>query len=127
MLVTPTFEKICNGFRAVAMAALAAISCVVVAQQTDPIPDVYLAVDHKDCMSGCVPGFGEKTCKPLCDCTVSQFKQKLSFDQYKDMRLQISRNEVLPDMRIFLDDVAKICTAELDQQGVVVGEPKVSK
>lgn len=87
----------------------------------DPIPDDFLLLDHQRCMNGCVPGFGETTCRPLCDCTINEFKSKLTYDRYLDMQVQLSRNEVTADMRSFLDGVAKFCTAELDRLGIKVG------
>lgn len=112
-----------KALKSLTMTGLLTLSCAAFAQESLKIPDVYLAVDHKDCMTGCVPGYGETTCKPLCDCTVNQFKEKLSFDQYKDLRVQLSRNDVLPDMRKFLDETANYCTAEIDRMGIAVGEP----
>lgn len=108
--------------RSLIMVSVVSLTGAAFAQESVRVPDVYLAVDHRDCMTGCVPGFGEETCKPLCDCTVSQFKEKLTFDQYKDMRIQISRNELTPEVRAFLDQTAQYCTAELDKMGVEVGE-----
>ena len=108
--------------RSLIMVSVVSLTGAAFAQESLKVPDVYLAVDHRDCMTGCVPGFGEETCKPSCDCTVSQFKEKLTFDQYKDMRIQISRNELTPEVRAFLDQTAQYCTAELDKMGVEVGE-----
>lgn len=90
--------------------------------QQNPVPDDLLALDHQRCMNGCVPGFGEKTCKPLCDCTVSEFKKQLSFETYLDMSVQLTRNAVTPEMQEFLGKVANFCTAELDRKGIEVGE-----
>ncbi len=90
--------------------------------QQSPVPDDLLALDHQRCMNGCVPGFGEKTCKPLCDCTVSEFKKQLSFETYLDMSVQLTRNAVTPEMQEFLGKVANFCTAELDRKGIEVGE-----
>ncbi len=90
--------------------------------QQNTVPEDYLAIDHQRCMSGCVPGFGEQTCKPLCDCTVSEFKKQLSFVEYIDLRAQLTRNLVTPEMRQFLDKTGKYCTAELDRKGIEVGQ-----
>ena len=108
--------------RSLVMVGLVSLTGAAFAQESLKVPDVYLAVDHRDCMTGCVPGFGEETCKPLCDCTVREFKEKLTFDQYKDMRIQISRNELTPEVRAFLDQTAQYCTAELDKMNVEVGK-----
>ncbi len=90
--------------------------------QSKTVPEDLLALDHQRCMNGCVPGFGEQTCKPLCDCTVNEFKTKLTFESYLDMSVQLSRNTVTPEMRAFLDKVANFCTAELDRQGIEIGQ-----
>lgn len=90
--------------------------------QSQDIPEDLLALDHQRCMNGCVPGFGETTCKPLCDCTVGEFKKKLTFESYLDMSVQLSRNTLTPELRTFLDTVANYCTSELDRQGIQVGE-----
>ncbi len=90
--------------------------------QSQDIPEDLLALDHQRCMNGCVPGFGEATCKPLCDCTVGEFKKKLTFESYLDMSVQLSRNTLTPELRTFLDTVANYCTAELDRQGIQVGD-----
>lgn len=95
---------------------------VPVLAQSQPIPEDLLALDRQRCMNGCVPGFGEKTCKTLCDCTVSEFKKKLTFESYLDMSVQLSKNELTEGVRSFLDTVANYCTAELDRQGIEVGE-----
>ena len=90
--------------------------------QQNPVPDDLLALDHQRCMNGCVPGFGEQTCKPLCDCTVGEFKKQLSFDTYLDMSVQLTRNTVTPEMREFLGKIANYCTEELDRKGIEVGQ-----
>ncbi len=90
--------------------------------QQNPIPEDLLALDHQRCMNGCVPGFGEQTCKPLCDCTIGEFKKQLSFETYLDMSVQLTRNAVTPEMQEFLGKVANFCTAELDRKGIEVGE-----
>ncbi len=91
------------------------------AQQT-PIPEDLLTLDHQRCMNGCVPGFGELTCKPLCDCTIGEFKKQLSFEAYLDMSVQLTRNAVTPEMQEYLGKVANFCTAELDRKGIEVGQ-----
>ncbi len=116
-----------KALKSIAISGLLSLSCAAFAQEVLQIPDVYLAVDHRECMTGCVPGYGENTCKPLCDCTVSQFKEKLTFDQYKDLRIQLSRNDILPEMRKFLDETANYCIAEIDRMGIAVGEPDPTK
>lgn len=98
------------------------VGAATVFAQTREVPEDLLALDHQRCMNGCVPGFGEKTCKALCDCTVSEFKKKLTFESYLDMSVQLSRNALTPELRSFLDTVANYCTAELDRQGIEVGE-----
>lgn len=95
-----------------------------VAAQSNPIPADMLALDHQRCMQGCVPGYGEATCKPLCDCTVTEFKKTMSFDEYLDMSVQLSRNEISPALREYLDKVANYCAAELERSGVEIGSGK---
>ncbi|WP_262696165.1 hypothetical protein [Kordiimonas aquimaris] len=90
-------------------------------QSGKAVPDDLLALDHQRCMNGCVPGFGEATCKPLCDCTVSEFKKQLDFEAYLDMSVQLSKNAVTPELRTLLDGVAKMCTAEIERKGIEVG------
>ena len=85
------------------------------------IPEDLLTLDHQRCMNGCVPGFGEATCKPLCDCTVAEFQKKMDFEAYLDMSVQLSKNAVSPELRVLLDDVAKMCTAEIERKGIEVG------
>lgn len=93
---------------------------MAIAQQK-AIPDDLLALDHQRCMNGCVPGYGEQTCKPLCDCTVGEFKKQLTFESYLDMSVQLTRNSVTPEMQAFLGKVANYCTGELDRKGIEVG------
>lgn len=100
---------------------LAAFQPNVMAQEK-AIPEDLLALDHQRCMNGCVPGFGEQTCKPLCDCTVGEFKKQLSFESYLDMSVQLTRNSLTPQMQGFLAKVANYCTGELDRKGIEVGE-----
>ncbi len=90
--------------------------------QQNPIPEDLLTLDHQRCMKGCVPGFGEQTCKPLCDCTIGEFKKQLSFEAYLDMSVQLTRSEVTPEMQEYLGKVANFCTAELDRKGIEVGQ-----
>lgn len=108
-------RSIVHGFAAIMMTTIA------VAQQSETIPEDLLALDHQRCMNGCVPGFGAATCKPLCDCTVAEFKTRLDFEAYLDMSVQLSKNAIKPEMRKLLDDVAKMCTAEIERQGIEVG------
>lgn len=89
--------------------------------QEKTIPEDLLALDHQRCMNGCVPGFGEQTCKPLCDCTVGEFKKQLTFEAYLDMSVQLTRNTLTPELQKFLAKVANYCTGELDRKGIEVG------
>ena len=93
----------------------------VLAQQS-AIPQDLLDLDFQRCMRSCEPAFGATTCKPLCDCTVDEFKKRLDFANYLDLSAQISRNEVSDQNRTFLDTVANYCVAELDKAGVQVGQ-----
>lgn len=89
--------------------------------QSTVIPEDLLNLDRQRCMTDCTPNFGETTCKPLCDCTVAEFKKRFDFSQYLELSAQLSRNEVTPPNRTVLDAIAKQCTAALDQAGVEVG------
>ncbi len=91
--------------------------------QSSQIPKDLLDLDYQRCVNDCVPGFGEATCKPLCDCTVGAFKKRLNFDAYLELSVQLSRGEISPESRILLDDIAKTCTAKIEQDGIIVGGP----
>jgi len=90
--------------------------------QEKSIPDDLLALDHQRCMTGCVPGFGEQTCKPLCSCTVSEFKKRMSFEAYLDVSVELARNEVGPETRKILDSIALYCADQIEKAGIEVGE-----
>lgn len=90
--------------------------------QSSEIPSELLDLDRQRCMRDCVPGFGETTCKPLCDCTVVEFKKRLDFSRYLDLSAQLSRGEVDPENRKMLDEIANQCAAELERSGIKVGE-----
>jgi len=109
-----------RNLRLVSAAMVFFIGGAVHAQSTE-IPQELLDLDRQRCLSECVPGFGEETCKPLCDCTVSEFKKRLDFSRYLELSAQLSRNELTPANRTFLDTVAQYCTAELDKSGIQVG------
>ncbi|MFC4347593.1 hypothetical protein ACFO5Q_07015 [Kordiimonas lipolytica] len=102
-------------------AALVFMAGGAVHAQSTEIPQELLDLDRQRCLSECVPGFGEETCKPLCECTVTEFKKRLDFSRYLELSAQLSRNELSPENRTFLDTVAQYCTAELDKSGVKVG------
>lgn len=87
------------------------------------IPKELLDLDYQRCENDCVPGFGEATCKPLCECTVGEFQKRLNYAKYLDLSVQLSRGEVKPESRTLLDTIAKYCTAELDKQGIPIGQP----
>lgn len=101
------------------------LSGTVIAQGK-PIPEDMLALDHQRCMQGCVPGYGETTCKPLCDCTVSEFKKTMNFEEYLDMSVQLSRNTISPKLREYLNRVANYCAAEVEKSGVEIGTGETS-
>lgn len=116
--------KICQvGIKPMMALVFGMLFCASVAQaQTKPVSEDLLALDHRSCMAGCVPGFGEQTCKALCDCTAGEFRKELTFESHLDLRAKLSRNELTPALRAFLDKVANYCTAELDRQGIQVGQ-----
>ncbi|SDE17965.1 hypothetical protein [Kordiimonas lacus] len=109
-----------RNLRLVSAAMTLFMTGAVQAQSTE-IPQELLDLDRQRCLTECVPGFGEETCKPLCDCTVSEFKKRLDFSRYLELSAQLSRNELNPENRTFLDVVAQYCTAELDKSGVQIG------
>ena len=92
--------------------------------QSTAIPKDLLDLDHRRCMNDCVPSFGETTCKPLCDCTISEFKKRLDFDKYLVLSVQMSRSEISPENGVMLREIALFCTAELDRMNVEVGGPE---
>tara|TARA_R110002096_G_scaffold253688_1_gene446620 strand:- start:543 stop:890 length:348 start_codon:yes stop_codon:yes gene_type:complete len=87
------------------------------------IPKELLDLDYQRCENDCVPGFGEATCKPLCECTVSEFQKRLDYARYLDLSVQLSRGELKPESRELLDSIANHCTAELDRNGIPIGKP----
>lgn len=103
--------------------ALCFASTSVFAQ--DIIPKELLDLDFQRCVNDCVPGFGEATCKPLCDCTVDEFQKRLNYAKYLELSVQLSRTEINPANRLLLDSIAEYCTAEIDLKGIKVGAPPV--
>jgi len=101
-------------------AAVFLLTGSVFAQSTE-IPADLLDLDRQRCMRDCVPGFGETTCKPLCDCTVVEFQKRLDFSRYLDLSAQLSRGELAPENRKMLDEIANYCASELEKSGVEVG------
>ncbi|MFC3053186.1 hypothetical protein [Kordiimonas pumila] len=91
--------------------------------KADIIPKDLLELDKQRCLKDCVPGFGETTCKPLCDCTVAEFSKRLDFSQYLDLSVELSKNDLKPENRKLLDTIANYCTAEIEKAGIVVGQP----
>lgn len=91
--------------------------------QSSQIPQDLLDLDFQRCVNDCVPGFGEATCKPLCECTVGEFKKRLDFDGYLELSVQLSRGEITPQNRTLLDDIAQMCTAKIEKDGVEIGGP----
>lgn len=121
------FHKVRHKLAAlVLLTVLGPLQLFAAAQQSE-IPEDYLALDHQRCMTPCVARFGEKACKSLCDCTVSEFKKQLSFQEYLDMSVQITRNSVTPELRQLLDNIGKFCSAELDRKGIEIGGEAPSK
>jgi len=91
--------------------------------QSAQIPEDMLELDRQRCENDCVPAYGEITCKPLCSCTVGEFKKRLDFDAYLDLSVQLSRGDISPKNRKLLDDIALFCTAQLERDGIIVGGP----
>ena len=95
--------------------------------QSAQIPQDLLDLDHQRCMKDCTPGFGEVTCKPLCSCTVTEFKKRLDFSKYLDLSAQLSKDELSPQNRALLDNIANFCAAELDKAGIPIGGPTATE
>ena len=90
--------------------------------QSQQIPQDMLDLDYQRCMKDCEPGFGAETCKPLCECTVGEFKKRLDFAAYLDLSAQLSRNELSDENRKMLDGIANMCASKLEKSGVKVGD-----
>jgi hypothetical protein len=105
----------------VAMTGLMLASGAAIAQN-QPIPQDMLDLDFQRCMTDCEPGFGAATCKPLCECTVGEFKKRLDFPAYLDLSAQLSRNALSDENRKMLDGIANMCTAQLEKSGVKIGD-----
>jgi len=91
--------------------------------QSSQIPQDLLDLDYQRCVNDCVPGFGEATCKPLCECTVGEFKQRLSFDEYLELSVQLTKGEISDKNRTLLDNIAQMCTKKIEEKGIEIGEP----
>lgn len=105
----------------VAMTSLVLASGAALAQN-QPIPQDMLDLDFQRCMTDCEPGFGAETCKPLCECTVGEFKKRLDFPAYLELSAQLSRNELSDENRKMLDGIAGMCTSQLEKSGVKIGD-----
>lgn len=113
-----------RGIKGTLMALGLCASGAVIAQSSQNIiPQELLDLDYQRCENDCVPGFGEITCKPLCECTVGEFQKRLDYAKYLDLSVQLSRGEIKPESRALLDTIANFCTSELDRRGIPVGEP----
>jgi len=110
-----------TGTRSSFFAVLALIGTMGGAAMAAPIPADMLALDHQRCMKGCVPGFGEETCKQLCDCTVDQFQKQMDFSTYLELSSDLTKAELRPAFRKLLDTVANQCASEVEKSGTQVG------
>lgn len=81
----------------------------------DEIPEDLLMMDYYQCMEGCLDVSGQTSCEILCGCSMSQFRSNLDAEGYNELLGQMSRDEVTPENRTFLDDTANLCVAELDR------------
>lgn len=91
-----------------------------------PIPVELLEVDYQRCMKGCLPGFDQATCHFLCNCTtVQEFPKRMAFERYIEISSQMAKDELEPQNRALLDDIAQYCAAEFKESGIVVGPPEV--
>ena len=80
------------------------------------VPEALLEVDYQNCYKSCTANFEGATCETLCKCTAREFKKRLDFDHYLDLRVQLARNEIRPESRKFLDEVAKFCAAVVEKK-----------
>jgi len=94
------------------------------AQDKRPVPQALLDVDYQNCSKSCSATHGPKICEALCTCTITEFKNRMDFDAYLDLRAQLAQNKVSPDSRAFLDKVANYCAAEADRNGVEIDLPE---
>lgn len=92
--------------------------------QSSQIPDDMLELDRQRCENDCIPAYGEAACKALCGCMVVEYKKRLTFEDYLDLTVQLSRNEISPKNRTLLDDIAKMCTKQIDDAGIQIGSPE---
>jgi len=86
--------------------------------QTSPAEEISednLVVDFANCMTGCLEYEGRFGCEILCGCTVEHFRSTLNEEQYIALYDELSRDEVSPENRAFLDGIANTCVAEMDE------------
>ena len=89
----------------------------------DTIPKEMLDLGFQQCANDCIPGFGEVTCKPLCECTMGEFQKRMNYAEYLALHVELSRSETSIANRQLLDTIATHCTAELDRKGIEIGSP----
>ena len=97
-------------FRTIAISSLMSISSAVFSAD---IPEELLQLDLNRCKADCVPAFGEAVCAQLCGCSVREFKKRMNFEQYLDLSAGLASTSLKPEQRTLLDDIAKICDAEV--------------
>ena len=103
--------------------SLCASGAAVAQSSQNVIPKDLLDLDRQRCENECVPGFGEATCKPLCECVTGEYQKRLDYSKYLDLSVQLSRGEIKPETRTLLDTIANYCTAQIDKMGIAVGKP----
>lgn len=89
--------------------------------QSSQIPDDMLALDRQRCENDCIPAYGEAACKALCGCMVVEYKKTLSFDEYLELTVQLSKNKISPKNRKLLDEIALRCTKQIEDAGIEIG------
>ncbi len=81
----------------------------------EDIPEEALIIDYTNCMTGCMEFEGQLACEVLCGCTVERFKTGLNEETYNLLQDELGKGEISLENRIFLDETANICVAEMDQ------------
>lgn len=79
------------------------------------IPEDALVIDYANCMTGCTEYEGQLGCEVLCGCTMQRFQDALTEEKYLVLKEELANNEVSLENRIFLDETANMCVAEMDR------------
>ncbi len=106
-----TWVKSAKRISAISTSFVLLMSAIAVAQE---IPKELLELDRQRCSNECMKELNDAAiCKQLCDCTVSEFKKRFSFDIYLDLSAELAQSKVSKDNRKKLDDIARMCSANI--------------